>query len=92
MTYNISVRVCLSSNQRIDPSCFSTKSSLLILDRHLAPRNSLVLIPNEVADLLILGLLDCTFIILGSLLEEFLLGEVDACVGRCQICFANGFI
>lgn len=53
------------------------KSRILILDGNIAASSTLVLSANEVGNLLILGLLDCRFVVLGSLTEAFLLDVVD---------------
>ena len=53
--------------------------SRLILDRHIIPTHALILAPNEIRNLLVLGLLDGTLVVLRSLAHELLLDHVDAC-------------
>lgn len=53
--------------------------SRLILDGDIAARHILVFAPDEVANLFILRLLNSTLVVLGSLAQELLLDEVDAC-------------
>lgn len=59
----------------------SPKSGLLVLNRHITPCRRLVLVPNEIADLLVLGLFNSTLVVLSALVEEILLDVVDACLG-----------
>lgn len=46
----------------------------------LNKRRKLTLISDEIADLFIFGLLDCSLVVLRTLFEELLLNEVDACI------------
>ena len=55
----------------------STEPRLLILDGHVPARRALVLAPNEIRDLLILGLLDRALVALISSAHELFLHEVD---------------
>lgn len=50
---------------------------LLVLDGDVGAGGALPLLANEVGDLLVLGLLDGGFVVLGALAHEFLLDEVD---------------
>ena len=57
----------------------SSKSSLLILDRHIRAGRTLVLAADKVRNLLVLGLLDGRLVVLWALTEHLFLYEVDAC-------------
>jgi len=59
----------------------STKSRLLILNRHLFPRSISILAPNKIRYLLIFRLFDCAFVVLGALAEDLFLEHVDCCLG-----------
>lgn len=61
------------------------KSSRLVLHRHITPRGALVLPANEVADLLVLGLLHGALVVLRALAEEFLLYEINTCCKRMSV-------
>ena len=53
---------------------------LLVLDGDVRAGGALPLLADEVGDLLVLGLLDGGFVVLGALSHELLLNEVDTCV------------
>lgn len=76
-----SVRTVLTAHDQsgthLSLSRHSTKSGLLVLDWQITSRCTLVLLPNEVTDLLILGLLDSCLIVLLPLTHEVLLDVID---------------
>lgn len=57
----------------------SSQLRRLILDREIRPRRTLVLVPDKIRDLLVLGLLHGGLIVLRALPERVLLDGVDAC-------------
>jgi energy-converting hydrogenase Eha subunit C len=59
---------------------FLTETSLLVLDGNVTTSCALVLAAEEVADLLVLGLLDSGLVALVAAAHELLLDEVDAYV------------
>lgn len=54
------------------------EASLLILDRNITARRTLILSTNEVGDLLVLGLLDGRLVVLRARAHKFLLDKVDS--------------
>jgi hypothetical protein len=63
-----------------DPEACLTETSLLVLDGDVGAGGALVLAAEEVADLLVLGLLDGGLVALVSGAHELLLDEVNTYV------------
>jgi hypothetical protein len=63
----------------VDLSVFLvSRPSFSIDSRRVRWQRLLTLVPDEIANLLILGLFDRTLVVLGTLLQELLLDEIDA--------------
>ena len=67
-------------------SSHSTESRRLILDRKVTPRPFLILTPNEIRNLLVLGLLDGGLVALIPLSQTVLLYCVDSLKRDVNIC------